>query len=66
MKCMLCDHEVIIGGNDMYSDVYGVDVGDEDDAMITNCQCPYCGTSYEVMETLPSERKKYPYWKNRR
>jgi hypothetical protein len=38
------------------------DLGEEDDTMITNATCPYCGASYEIVDTPQSERKNYPYW----
>ena len=60
-KCMRCGHDLIIGGNIMLSDI-GVADNDEDDAMVTNMTCPYCGAYYEVTDTPESEKCHYPYW----
>ena len=59
---MRCSHDLIISGNYMLSDL-NEDLGEEDDdAMVTNAHCPYCGASYEIVDTPQSERKNYPYW----
>lgn len=61
-KCMRCGHEIIIGGNFMLSDISGEELNEEDDAMVTNAHCPYCGAGYELYDTPESEKKNYPYW----
>ena len=38
------------------------ELNEEDDAMVTNAHCPYCGARYELYDTLESEKKNYPYW----
>ena len=58
---MRCGHDLIISGNYMLSDL-NEDLGEDDDAMVTNAHCPYCGASYEIVDTPQSERKNYPYW----
>ena len=62
-KCMRCGHEIIIGGNFMLSEINGEELNEEDDAMVTNAYCPYCGARYELTDTPESEKKNYPYWK---
>ena len=61
-KCMRCGHEIIIGGNFMLSEINGEELNEEDDAMVTNAHCPYCGARYELTDTPESEKKNYPYW----
>ena len=39
-----------------------VELNEEDDAMVTNAHCPYCGARYELYDTPESEKKYYPYW----
>lgn len=56
-KCMRCGHEIIIGGNFMLSEINGEELNEEDDAMVTNAHCPYCGAGYELYDTPESERK---------
>ena len=63
LKCMRCNHELIIGGNFMLSDLNGEELADDGDAMVTNASCQHCGASYEIYETPFNERKNYPYWK---
>ena len=60
---MRCGHEIIIGGNFMLSEINGEELNEEDDAMVTNAHCPYCGARYELYDTPESEKKDYPYWK---
>ena len=62
-RCMRCNHELIIGGNFMLSEVVGEELAEDDDAMVTNCSCPYCGAQYEIYDTPENEKKNYPYWK---
>jgi hypothetical protein len=45
----------------MLSDI-GVADCDENDAMVTNMTCPFCGAFYEVTDTPESEKSNYPYW----
>lgn len=59
---MRCGHEIIIGGNFMLSEINGEELNEEDDAMVTNAHCPYCGAGYELYDTPESEKKNYPYW----
>lgn len=61
-KCMRCGHEIIIGGNFMLSEINGEELNEEDDVMVTNAHCPYCGARYELYDTPESEKKNYPYW----
>ena len=61
-KCFRCGHELIIGGNFMLSDVNDEELSDEDDTMLTNASCPYCGASYEFWDVPDSEKDDYPYW----
>ncbi len=62
-KCMRCGNEIIIGGNFMLSEINGEELNEEDDAMVTNAHCPYCGARYELTDTPESEKKNYPYWR---
>ena len=62
-RCMRCNHELIIGGDFMLSEVVGEELAEDDDAMVTNCSCPYCGAHYEIYDTPENEKKNYPYWK---
>ena len=63
LKCMRCDHELIIGGNFMKSDFdYDEELPEDDDCMVTNATCPHCGASYEIYDTPESEKEMYPYW----
>lgn len=55
---MRCGHEIIIGGNFMLSEINGEELNEEDDAMVTNAHCPYCGAGYELYDTPESEKKK--------
>lgn len=54
---MRCGHEIIIGGNFMLSEINGEELNEEDDAMVTNAHCPYCGAGYELYDTPESEKK---------
>ena len=58
---MRCNHSLILLGNTMLSDA-GLADCDEDDAMITDAKCPYCGAFYEITDTPESEKKNYKYW----
>ena len=63
-KCFRCSHELILLGNHMLSDIEGDDdMSTFDDAIVTIAQCPYCGASYEIMDTPESERENYDYFK---
>lgn len=62
LKCMRCGHELIIGGNFMLSEVTGAELEDDDDAIVSNTSCPYCGASYDIYDTPESEKENYPYW----
>ena len=46
----------------MLSEINGEELNEEDDAMVTNAHCPYCGARYELYDTPESEKKDYPYW----
>jgi DNA-directed RNA polymerase subunit RPC12/RpoP len=63
-KCMRCGHDLIIGGNFMLSEMNGEELSEEDDAIVTNAYCPYCGASYEIYDTPESEKINYPYWQD--
>ena len=63
-KCMRCGHEIILESNFMLSEINGEELNEEDDAMVTNAHCPYCGARYELYDTPESEKKNYPYWNN--
>lgn len=64
-KCFICQHQLVI------DDTWGaVDMGyvDEDkyltdeDYIDTLMSCPYCGATYELGKTPPSERINYPFF----
>lgn len=59
---MRCGEELIIGGNFMKSEIDCSDLDEQDDAIVSNASCPYCGASYEICDTPESEKKHYPYW----
>lgn len=61
-KCMRCDHELIIEGNFMLSEINGEELSEEEDAMVTNAHCPHCGARYELTDTPEIEKRNYPYW----
>ena len=61
-KCMRCQHDIILEGNFMLSEITGEDLSEDDDAMVTDAFCPYCGARYQLTDTPLSERKNYPYW----
>ena len=62
-KCMRCRHDLIISGNFMVSDL-NEEVNEDEDSIVTNMVCPYCGATYEVYDTPESEKENYPYWRN--
>jgi DNA-directed RNA polymerase subunit RPC12/RpoP len=62
-KCMRCDSNLILESNFMLSEINGEELSEDDDAMVTNASCPYCGARYELYDTPQSEKKNYPYWK---
>ena len=64
-KCWRCGKELICSGNFMLRDWEGENMDENDDAMITDYTCPYCGASYSVTDTPNNEKKNYPYFKNR-
>jgi len=47
----------------MLSDIYGEELSEDEDAMVTNCHCPNCGLEYVITDTPESEKHNYPYWK---
>lgn len=49
----------------MVSDWEGIEMNEDDDAMITNYTCPFCGVEYTVTDTPRNQMKNYPYFKNR-
>jgi len=49
----------------MLSEINGEELSEDDDAMVTNASCAYCGASYEIYDTPESERDNYPYWKRK-
>ena len=58
---MLCGSELILGGNDMISDVdETVESLSKDDAMITNAVCPKCGANYIMTDATENEREEDP------
>lgn len=61
-KCMRCGHDLILTSNFMLSEVSGMDLDEDDDAIVTYAECPYCGAKYELTDTPESEKKNYPYW----
>ena len=59
---MRCKHDLILEGNFMLSEVYGEELEEADDAMVTYAHCPYCGAKYELTDVSENEKKDYPYW----
>ena len=59
---MRCDHELILSGNFMRSEIIGEDLPEDDDCIVTNAVCPFCGASYDIYDTPESEKELYPYW----
>ena len=64
-KCWRCGKELICHGNFMISDWEGIDMNEDDDAMITDYYCPFCGMEYSITDTPRNQMKNYPYFKNR-
>jgi len=62
-KCLRCNNDLILESNFMLSELYGENLSEEDDAIVTYAHCPYCGAKYEFTDTPESEKKDYPYWK---
>ena len=62
LECMRCHHDLILSGNFMLSEYQGEELEDDDDCIITNTVCPYCGARYDIYDTPESEKKDYPYW----
>lgn len=61
--CMLCGSELILGGNDMISDVdESVESLGKDDAMITNATCPKCGANYIMTDATENEQDEDPHY----
>jgi len=63
-RCWRCGKKLICSGNFMISDWEGVEMNDDDDAMITDYICPHCGAEYSITDVPESMKKNYPYWKN--
>ena len=61
-KCMRCAHNLILEGNFMLSEINCKELSEEEDAIVTYAQCPYCGARYELIDTPECEKKNYPYW----
>ena len=61
---MRCEHDLILEGNFMLSEINGEVLTEEEDTMVTYAHCPYCGARYELTDTPESEKKNYPYWDN--
>ena len=61
-KCMRCNHDLILEGNFMLSEINGEELPEDDDAIVTYAHCPHCGARYELTDTPESEKKNYPYW----
>lgn len=62
VKCMRCEHDLILESNFMLSEVNGEVLDEDNDAMVTYAHCPYCGARYELTDTPESEKKNYEYW----
>lgn len=50
----------------MESDIDGSELEEDEDAMITEFSCPYCGASYTVRDTPKSEMKNYKYFNKKK
>ncbi len=61
-KCWRCGKELICQGDFMISDWEGIDMDDDDDAMITDYYCPFCGIEYSVTDTPKNQEKNYAYF----
>lgn len=56
---MLCGSELILGGNDMISDIdETVEALGANDAMITNATCSKCGATYIMTDATECERNE--------
>lgn len=53
--CVVCGSELIIGGNDMLSDIDESIKNDKDDAMVTNASCPICKANYTMYDATENE-----------
>jgi hypothetical protein len=56
-KCWRCGKELICHGNFMISDWEGIDMNEDDDAMITDYYCPFCGMEYSITDTPRNQMK---------
>ena len=63
-KCMRCEHDIVLEGNFMLSEINGEELTEDEDTMVTYAHCPYCGARYELTDTPECEKKDYPYWRN--
>ena len=63
LKCMRCNHELILSGNFMLSEIQCEELPEDEDAIVTNATCPYCGASYDIYDTPECDRENYPYFK---
>lgn len=59
---MRCEHEIILEGNFMLSEINGEMLSEDDDVMVTHAYCPYCGAKYDLYDVSETEKKNYPYW----
>ena len=62
-RCWLCGTKLFCSGNFMISDWEGIEMIEDDVAMITDYVCPNCGTEYSVTEPSEALKEHYNYWK---
>ena len=62
--CWRCGRELMCMCNFIASECGYIDEDDEDnDSIVTTYSCPYCGASYEVIDTPEGEKMEYEYWR---
>lgn len=49
----------------MVSELEGVEMNEDDDTIVTEYSCPFCGLEFSITDTPISQMKNYPYFKNR-
>lgn len=47
----------------MISDWEGIEMDENDDAVITDYYCPYCGMEYSITDTPKNQMNNYQYFK---
>lgn len=49
-KCFYCGEDVIWCSDEMLSDLYGCEISEEEDTIVSFYTCSKCGANYEVYQ----------------